>query len=72
MLITEIVCQDQGAMMFGGQGTETTQVSIPNNVCTHCVAVSVLSTFLVNVFVAMQDSFMVLKPTANDPSFLQL
>ena len=35
--VGDCLSQDQGAMMFGGQGTETTQVSIPNNVRTQRV-----------------------------------
>jgi len=30
--VNDFLSQDQGAMMFGGPGVETTQVSIPNNV----------------------------------------
>ena len=32
MNVSNLLSQDQGAMMFGGQGVETNQVSIPNNV----------------------------------------
>jgi len=32
--LSNVLSQDQGAMMFSGQGVETTQVSIPNNVRT--------------------------------------
>jgi len=35
MNVSNLLSQDQGAMMFGGQGVETNQVSIPNNVRMH-------------------------------------
>jgi len=48
--VGDCLSQDQGAMMFGGQGSETTQVSIPNNVRTQTLLFTAPATSILEYY----------------------